>query len=324
MRDMHLKSLRIRNFKSMKDLRLQCKKINLFIGEPNSGKSNILEAIGLLSHIPQGELSQFVRYEIMTDLFYDHVLDEAITINFDGKMVKVEFRDGRFRGTYLPTGAGGQEIFNYDYTGIGSHTFLSDFRAFKFYRFLKQTNFRNQKSDFLQPPNGNNLLAILMSQKKLKNVVRELFGSFGYRILFRPEEAKIEVTKEIEDVLLAIPYSLVSETLQRLVFYLAAIHSNRDSIVTFEEPEAHAFPYYTKYLAERIAINENNNQYLIATHNPYFLTSILEKSPKEEVAIFATSLKDYQTKVSPLTDEQKAEILELGSDVFFNIKKFIG
>ena len=38
----------IKNFKSIKDLRLDCKRINVFIGKPNVGKSNILEALGLL------------------------------------------------------------------------------------------------------------------------------------------------------------------------------------------------------------------------------------------------------------------------------------
>lgn len=69
----------------------------------------------------------------------------------------------------------------------------------------------------------------------------------------------MEIQKELEDIIFAFPYSLASETLQRLVFYLAAIHSNRESILTFEEPEAHAFPYYTKYLAERIALDDSEN-----------------------------------------------------------------
>ena len=37
-----IKNLTIQNFKSIKDLQLDCKRINLFIGEPNSGKSNLL------------------------------------------------------------------------------------------------------------------------------------------------------------------------------------------------------------------------------------------------------------------------------------------
>lgn len=41
-----IKSFGIKNFKSVKNLSLECKKVNLFIGEPNVGKSNIIEALG--------------------------------------------------------------------------------------------------------------------------------------------------------------------------------------------------------------------------------------------------------------------------------------
>src|SRR3972149_5291719 len=58
----------IKNFKSIKNLELNCKRINIFIGEPNTGKSNILEAIGLLSHISYGYLANFVRRTTNKDL----------------------------------------------------------------------------------------------------------------------------------------------------------------------------------------------------------------------------------------------------------------
>ncbi|RLF84116.1 hypothetical protein DRN48_06315, partial [Thermococci archaeon] len=44
-----IKTLTIKNFKSIKSLKLDCKRVNVFIGKPNVGKSNILEAIGILS-----------------------------------------------------------------------------------------------------------------------------------------------------------------------------------------------------------------------------------------------------------------------------------
>ena len=44
-----IEQLSIKNFKSIKDLKIPCKKLNVFIGEPNSGKSNIIEALALQS-----------------------------------------------------------------------------------------------------------------------------------------------------------------------------------------------------------------------------------------------------------------------------------
>ena len=61
-------SLEIKNFKSIKSLKLGCKRLNIFIGEPNTGKSNILESIGMFSflyytHGLGYNLHDFVRFE---------------------------------------------------------------------------------------------------------------------------------------------------------------------------------------------------------------------------------------------------------------------
>ena len=100
-----------------------------------------------------------------------------------------------------------------------------------------------------------------------------------------------------------------------------AIKSNSNSVLIFEEPEAHAFPYYMKYLAERITLDKN--QYFISTHNPYFLLSIAESAPKKDIGVFITYFEDFQTKVKPLTENEVEEVLEKGIDIFFNLDSFI-
>lgn len=321
---MPIKVLKIENFKSIKSLTLNCRRINLFIGEPNTGKSNILEAIGILSHIGHGmRINRFVRFEVMTDLFYDRILEEQIAICFDKEALKIEFKNGYFSGFYYLEGRNVPEgIFHYGYDG--GQAIDEKFQKFKFYRYVKRRDFPRQESEFLLPPDGENLLAVIMTRKELREIVNNIFGKFGYKPVFKPQEGRMEIFKELEGIIFSFPYSLASETLQRIVFYLAAIHSNKDSILAFEEPEAHAFPYYTKYLAEIIALDKNNNQYFISTHNPYFLTSILEKAPKNDVAVFVTTFQDYQTKVKELTEKQKEKILaDMGYDIFFNIEKFL-
>jgi len=322
-----IKSFGIKNFKSIQNLKLDCRRINLFIGEPNTGKSNILEAIGLLSHTYYytGDFRRFIRFENMTDLFYDHILENKINIAFDEKALEVTFKDGYFRGNHFDGKAQLSGIFQYDYGGSGSISPPpSDFSKFKFYRFTIRKEFLNQQSEFLLSPDGDNLLAVILARKELRALIKQIFGRFGLILVFEPLEGRIKVQKKLEDIIIEFPYSLASETLQRLVFYLAAIYSNQNSILAFEEPEAHAFPYYTKYLAEMIALDRNENQYFISTHNPYFLLSILEKTPKTEIAIFNTYLENYQTKVKALTEEEMKEVLEKGIDIFFDIERFLG
>lgn len=62
-----LSELSIQNYKSIKKLDLDCKRINLFIGRPNVGKSNILEAISLLS----GGVGEHIRKEDFRNMFFD-------------------------------------------------------------------------------------------------------------------------------------------------------------------------------------------------------------------------------------------------------------
>ena len=77
-----IKSLVIRNFKSIKYLQLNCKRINIFIGEPNTGKSNILGmfSFGAYARYALSGIMDFVRLERMSNLFYDENLDEKIEI----------------------------------------------------------------------------------------------------------------------------------------------------------------------------------------------------------------------------------------------------
>jgi predicted ATPase len=283
-----------------------------------------------LSHTFYGNLAEFVRFETMIDLFYDRTLSDSIRIEFDDREVEIIFKDGNFIGKLVHSPMTHEEqvkhevtLFWYSYGGQGTLEKSGYMKGFKYYRFNRLSTFPSPMSDFLLPPDGKNLLHIILTMKELKKAISELFKKFGYRLVLNPAEGKIEIQKDLEDVIVSVPYALSSETLQRMAFYLAAIYSNKDSIMAFEEPEAHAFPYYTKYLAERIAMDSANNQYFIATHNPYFLTSIMEKTPKNEIATFVTYFEDYQTKVKALSGEEIEHALAMGSDVFFNIEHFL-
>ena len=114
----------------------------------------------------------------------------------------------------------------------------------------------------------------------------------------------------------------LSETLQRIIFYTIAIKSNKKSIILLDEPDSNTFPFYTKFLAERIALDETN-QFFITTHNPYLLLSLIEKSNQDDLNVCIVQMKNYQTSVSVLKTDQISEILELNSDAFFNFDKIL-
>lgn len=322
--------LEVNRFKSIKSLAIDCRKINLFIGEPNTGKSNILEVLGLLSysyHWPYRndfDLKSFCRFERFSNLFHDELVDLPVTIRWHDHLLQshsFSLAYGLGSQPFLAKCDDQQTVFLADHDKAYPESQAQAGSAFRFYRFHVREGFPGNESDFLVPPSGDNLLSLLMHNRDLRATVNDLFGNQGLRIGLRPQESKIEVIKSFDDIIISYPYSLASETLQRLAFYQAAIMCNRDSVLVFEEPESHSFPYHTKYLAEQIALSENGNQYFIATHNPYFLLPVLEKTKIEDVAVHIVYYADYQTKTQELASQDLSELAEI--DVFANLYRYL-
>ncbi|MEZ4830134.1 MAG: AAA family ATPase [Bacteroidia bacterium] len=146
--------------------------------------------------------------------------------------------------------------------------------------------------------------------------------SKGLTLTLKPAENDIAVSKFIDGEIYSYPYFTLSETLQRIIFYNIALMSNKDSALLFDEPESNTFPFYTKFLAERIALDESN-QFFITTHNPYLLLSLIEKSKTQNLNVCYVEMKDYQTKVIPLNETQISQVLDFNTDVFFNFNRII-
>jgi len=346
-----IKRLAIENFKSIRSLELECRRVNVFIGEPNTGKSNILEALGLLSFIAyKGRITYYVRMRQPHELF--HNFDVKKPFSIEPKPTETEIK---VFGEYEEE-TGALSLYVEDDIGIvcvaeimrPRPSFLERereklrimwkkeklqeptvnfLRRVKFYRFardirLEEFEWKESPRPSLLPPYGENLPTVMLLNPKLRDVISELLGGYGYKLLIDRKGRSISIAQETRGVLLQWPYILISDTLQRLIFHLAAIESNEGAAIIMEEPEAHAFPTYTKYLAERVALDERN-QYFISTHNPYFLLSLVEKTPIKELAVYLTYLRGYETRAKLLSEEELEELLDMTSDVFFNLDVFV-
>jgi len=318
--------LSVSNFKSVRQLDIECKKVNLFIGEPNTGKSNILEALALMSWCanPGQNMDDYVRFQATQNLFYDQVLDHEIHMSLSlstGKPdagLSVRFVKDHFELRSQPT-SGVLATIDYQgqFRGGTAHPQTGDI---KFFRFKNLPNYTDATPGGLKPPDGANLFSVVFGSESLRETMKEFFRKYGLRLVLKPQERLFELQKQTDDLVFSFPYALSSDTLRRIIFYTVAIASNKDSILVFEEPESNAFPYYTKYLGERIALDQSN-QFFIATHNPYLLSAVIEKARKEDVQVFITYFKDFQTRVKPLTTNQLSELME--ADPFFNLDRFI-
>ena len=324
-----IETLEITNFKSVKHLTLPCKRFNVFIGEPNTGKSNILEALGLLSFVgtrqcaPDTALDGFVRHERMSNLFHDEDVGEPLSVRCGDAALELAYRDGWYHGEYTSEGERAAAISGDQRTITGvdcsPETVLPPIR---FYRSPVTEGFRPSPCDYLLPPHGSNLLDLLATNRELGQRIGSVFSGQDLKLWLRPHENKIDVIRNFDDmVITSFPYSLVSETLQRSTFYTAALKTNRNAVIVLEEPETHSFPHHVNHLGERVALEGTNNQYFITTHNSDFLMGLLEKSMVGQLAINVVYSRGHKTRATQIPSSDFPDLFEF--DVIANLDRYL-
>jgi AAA15 family ATPase/GTPase len=334
-----IKNLHIKNFKSVRDLSLECDRINIFIGKPNAGKSNILEAISLLGadYSENQFMEGFIRYKTIVQLFsnFDYSNPIQIVTNLDSAKLEFLEIEGNFQFSIgfideisrinfrkgISTSHTSM-IFSPSGKIVGERLTIGRHSNIKKYNFSLLNEYKERGAYlFLYPPIGDNFYFIARSNTKLKDEIQRFLKPNGLDFLFDIESQQMAVIQKEKNSFLRIPMALVPDTFQRYIFHLAAIMSNRDSVLLFEEPESHSYPPYIHQLAQHIVDDEGGNQYFITTHNPYLLTPILQEA--KDVALFVTWFEDYQTHARRLSEKEVGDILDYGMDVFLNLKHFI-
>lgn len=339
----HIRNIEIKNFKSIRDQRIEgCRRVNVFIGYPNVGKSNILEALGLYSALllkyQHFKFNEICRIRHFSELFFnqDSRSSSRTIVNgeVEAELLINEFNDlevriadllnkdvaGQNRNIFSATVNSGDYNFN---VHNNQRTSNDSFGTVKKYEFQKDIFFNTQKPRWLAVPNGNNLLDVLMTNFDLRQNIVEIFKQYGLKLNIDRVDKSIKFQKEIsEGVVVSIPYHQVADTLQRLIFYKAAIQTNSNSFLLFEEPEAHMFPPYIRRLTSDIIFDKNDNQYFIATHSPYVLDTLIEEAG-DDLSVYLVDYKNGETKIKYLTSENLKEIRDFGVDLFFNIESYL-
>lgn len=358
-----IKNLRIQNFKSIRDLSLDCERINVFIGKPNAGKSNIQEAVSLLGGGGPSISTKFmdgcIRYKNIADLFFNFDFQKPIEITANGVLSKLSAYESNnlsryeeqaeqfwFRGGYFgkstkkqfsritipdvvvdmkpdgsiigtdfrPLPQKGEEI------GVEENKILYGHNPIRKYTYRSIGDYQ-EKGLFLNPPYGENLYLIIKSNTELRSEIKIFIEANGLKLLINEGTKQFSFIKETDDRFIEFPMYLIPDTFQRYIFHLAAIMSNRNSVLLFEEPESHSYGPYIYELAQHILNDEGGNQFFLTTHNPYLLLPLMQE--KKDVAVFTTWFENYQTHAKRLSDEEVNEILDYGMDIFLNLDSFI-
>ncbi len=305
-------------------------RINLFIGKPNVGKSNILEAFGVFSlpylkYNTNKKLDNFIRADYLNELFFDGNTENQILIKNNLGEFGLSY--------YLVDNISplGTKLKIHDVNTIISIekdltvSILGndiDKNPFKYYNFKTNQKLKRNNLPNLLPPAGTNLMGVIENIPTLKKDLIQLFNEYNLNLVFDRASQELKVMKEQKGKeIFLIPYSSTADTLQRVIFYKTAIASNQNSILIFEEPEAHAFPPYIVHITREI-IESKSNQFVISTHSPYILDYFLENA-MDELSIFMVDYKDGETVANKLSLEDMKDIQQYGIDLFTNYETFL-
>lgn len=322
-----IENITIRNFKSIRNCELKgCSRINLFIGRPNVGKSNILEALSVFS-LPflrenvSKKITNFIRLENETELFYNGNYENPIHIETNNASCKIQYyhNEALTIELHTPQGNGEYQIDSKLNFRFGrNEPFIPFVRK---YHFVSHANFKKGHSRYLIPPFGYNLLGVIERNEKLKNEIADMFKEYGLSLVFDKSSQSLKIMQSEKKDIFLIPYNSMADTLQRVIFYKAAIVSNHDAVLLFEEPKAHSFPPYITHVTQEM-LYRKDNQYFIATHSPFILNDLLENS-REEISVFNTNYSRHQTEVRKLTEKELTDIFQNGVDLFTNNESYI-
>jgi len=333
--------LQIRNYKSIEQVDLSCSRINVLVGEPNVGKSNILEALDLsfLSWIfsmnesfqkeghRQIDLKDYFRVEKVADLYHLGNVARPILISHPGFSYDVKVMLAKINGKSIFEWTSGGQItaFDNDFVPVeGSHFYSSPIQP---YRYSDNTELHDTGNylDHLMPPFGNNWVKMLKWNPSFREFVNDLIQDYGFELNIDSVSAKILIQFRVgKGLVYSVPYEAMADTLRRFIFYIAAIRHGNAPVITLEEPEVHSFPKYISYLADEM-IKARRSQFFVATHSPYLLNNLVENTPEGELAVFVCGYDKtrFETTVKKLSPEDLSELLNFGVDIFFNINRYV-
>lgn len=313
-----IENIRIDNFKSIRHCELDdCKRVNLLIGGPNSGKSNLLEALSLFS-LPflrgnaSKKVSGFIRLKYSAQLFYNGDFKSPITVITNREKCEISYQQANGLLLNIESGEGEGAYIIDDKMNLRWGRSPQYYPSIRKYSFLADITFRKVSPYFLMPSHGDNLLEVLRVTRGLKDDISGLLldnyklplvidGSQDLKIM----QSRQQNSNEIQEIFL-VPYSSMADSIQRIIFYKAAIKSNESTILLFDEPEAYMSPAYISLLAQDI-VSQTDNQYFISVKSARFIKELLTRAG-EELAVFFLEYRNGQTEVKRLSGEEVYQI----------------
>ena len=282
-----LKQIEIVRYKNLKNVTIDLKRFNVFIGEPGVGKSAILETLALWQ--------LFIAKQTLSD---DLVLKIDSWSELDG--TRVIYQDTECSVELCISDADKYYVVEYGKHPVAllprdklTILWVNDTEELMrpkliYYKFGEPT-IDLINIDYLVPPFGYNMDYLLRRNKWLKGIAR----NYGYEG----------------------SYDALPEPIRRYLFYLAIAETNKNASISIDDVTCLYQPL-SKVAAERIA-DDADNQYLISTYDETVLISLIQKSPAKDLNVYVVD-KGSVKRADP------EKILDLSCDVYFNLDIIAG
>jgi predicted ATPase len=308
-----IKKLKIKNYKSFKDVELELDKFNVLIGPNASGKSNLLDCLAFISEIAQENIFECLTrrggYERV--VFGGEKGNIELTINFmlDNEPSKYFIsvsEKGRNKETLnvgIKVEIDDQEVALNPWTATISNQssktreYLTTWRS---YNFMTSGMRRKDsaKKNLILEKTGRNLAQVLLSLHnerpktfdRIEDILKQAIPQVDELLTPLTEDGETYVAIRERGFDSPFDYFQVSDGTLKLLAYITAIASEGAKVVCFEEPENFIHPRLFELLVE--VLKKSDKQIILSTHSPYLVdlvepedVIIVEKKDNETVAI---------------------------------------
>lgn len=334
-----LKEIEIKNFRGIKNLKIDSlnPNINIFVGDTNSGKTSILEAIYLfISETPRAAMDLINSRNMIADddmfvsFFYDYDDTEAICLN--GKI------DGNSAEIKLTTKIDNMETIVYPNTSVSQDKKISNFglqyenatnkseptmafivankEKYGLELQIKEVNKEYIKVDFITKNFYNNLfknLKFIYLDSNKKDEFSRLYKEFDSNIkdiLFIQNGVYVQKN----NLKKSITFNTMGQGFQSYINIITSIIAGQKYIIIDEIENGIHFDMIENLMKNIFDLsNKYNIQFFITTHSKEFLTliaKILKKDKNATLNIF-NAYKDKENNINLLKYDKEKFIFNM-------------